>query len=68
MNFWTFLNLESQQVGVESLLYKALIQWTKAYTSLWSSAPVWSLVNQARRNPGSKRLVKLGEGNVRPTF
>eukprot|EP00957_Ditylum_brightwellii_P102858 7838238-Ditylum_brightwellii.AAC.1 len=63
MNFWTFLNSESQQVGVESLPYKALIQWIKAYASLWISVPIWSLVNRARRNPGSKRPVKLKEGN-----
>eukprot|EP00957_Ditylum_brightwellii_P085405 6497360-Ditylum_brightwellii.AAC.1 len=62
-NFWTFSNSESQQVGVGSLPCKASIQWTKAYASLLSSVPVWSLVNRARMNPRLKRPEKLGEGN-----
>eukprot|EP00957_Ditylum_brightwellii_P049709 3769946-Ditylum_brightwellii.AAC.1 len=61
MNFWTFSNSESQQVGVESLLCKALNRWTKAYATLWSSVPIWSPVNQARTNQRLKRPVKLGE-------
>eukprot|EP00957_Ditylum_brightwellii_P168270 12810110-Ditylum_brightwellii.AAC.1 len=68
MNFWTFLSLESQKVGVGSLLCKALTQWTKACASLWSSVPAWSLVNQAKTSPRLKRQEKLGEGNVRPKF
>eukprot|EP00957_Ditylum_brightwellii_P060224 4573859-Ditylum_brightwellii.AAC.1 len=53
-NFWTFLSFESQQVGVGSLQYKALIQLTKAYASLWSSVLAWSLANQARTSPRLK--------------
>eukprot|EP00957_Ditylum_brightwellii_P076679 5828799-Ditylum_brightwellii.AAC.1 len=68
MNFWTFSNFESQQVGVGSLLCKVLILWTKTYASLWSSVPAWSLVNQAMMSPRLKRPEKLGEGNVRPKF
>eukprot|EP00957_Ditylum_brightwellii_P062653 4755366-Ditylum_brightwellii.AAC.1 len=63
MNFWTFSSLESQQVGVGTLPYKALTQLVKVYASLWSSAPAWSLVNQARTSPRLKKPEKLGEGN-----
>eukprot|EP00957_Ditylum_brightwellii_P151886 11566389-Ditylum_brightwellii.AAC.1 len=32
--------MEYQHHGIESLLYKDLIQWTKACTHLWSSGNV----------------------------
>eukprot|EP00957_Ditylum_brightwellii_P151010 11498953-Ditylum_brightwellii.AAC.1 len=57
MNFWISWNLESRQVGVGSLLCRALILWTKACASLWSSVPVWNPVDQARTN----RRLKTGK-------
>eukprot|EP00957_Ditylum_brightwellii_P031807 2411870-Ditylum_brightwellii.AAC.1 len=47
--------MESQQLGVGSLPYKALTQLIKVYSSLWSSVPVWSLVNQLRTSPRLKK-------------
>eukprot|EP00957_Ditylum_brightwellii_P206599 15349154-Ditylum_brightwellii.AAC.1 len=39
-NFWTSWNTEYQCCGVESLLCKDLIQWTKTCKNVWSSVPV----------------------------
>eukprot|EP00957_Ditylum_brightwellii_P060965 4628206-Ditylum_brightwellii.AAC.1 len=41
---------------------------TKAYASLWSSVPVWSLVSQMRTSRRLEKLAKHGEESVRPKF